>query len=49
MIVALNDFDLTEHIKIKVLHVNTLTSEKEQSKRPKDILDADALKKLYRS
>ncbi len=44
-----NDFDLTEEIKIKVLHVNTLISEKEQSKRPKDTIDADALKKLYRS
>ncbi len=44
-----NKFDLTEDITIKVLHVNTLISEKEQSKRPKDTIDADALKKLYRS
>jgi hypothetical protein len=44
-----NEFDLTEEVKIKVLHVNTLISEKEQSKRPKDTLDAEALKKLYRS
>ncbi|MES2512685.1 MAG: nucleotidyl transferase AbiEii/AbiGii toxin family protein [Bacteroidota bacterium] len=44
-----NEFNFTEEIKIKVLHINTLISEKEQSKRPKDIIDAEALKKLYRS
>ena len=44
-----NEFALTESIKIKILHINTLISEKEQSKRPKDTVDAEALKKLYRS
>lgn len=44
-----NEFNLVDSIKIKVLHINTLISEKEQSKRPKDTIDADALKKLYRS
>lgn len=41
-------FNLTEEVEIKILHINTLISEKEQSKRPKDNIDADALKKLYR-
>lgn len=44
-----NEFDLAENVKIKVVHINTLISEKEQSKRPKDTIDAEALKKLYRS
>jgi hypothetical protein len=44
-----NTFNLTEETEIKIIHINTLISEKEQSKRPKDILDADTLKKLYRS
>lgn len=44
-----NVFDLSEDVKIKVLHINTLISEKEQSKRLKDTIDAEALKKLYRS
>lgn len=44
-----NVFDLTEEVKIKVIHINTLISEKEQSKRLKDTIDAEALKKLYRS
>ena len=43
-----NIFNLTNEVEIKVLHINTLISEKEQSKRPKDNIDADALKKLYR-
>ena len=42
-------FDLTNDINIKVIHINTIVKEKEQSKRPKDTIDADALKKLYRS
>ncbi len=44
-----NTFNLTEEVEIKILHINTLISEKEQSKRLKDNVDADALKKLYRS
>ena len=44
-----NAFNLTEEVEIKILHINTLISEKEQSKRMKDNVDADALKKLYRS
>ena len=44
-----NTFNLTDDVEIKILHINTLISEKEQSKRLKDNLDADALKKLYRS
>ncbi len=44
-----NAFNLTEEVEIKILHINTLISEKEQSKRLKDNVDADALKKLYRS
>lgn len=44
-----NVFNLTEEVEIKVLHINTLISEKEQSKRLKDTVDAEALKKLYRS
>lgn len=39
---------LQDGTKIKVLHINTLISEKEQSKRPKDNLDAEELKKIYR-
>jgi len=44
-----NTFDLTNEVQIKVIHINTLISEKDQSKRPKDTIDAEALKKLYRS
>ena len=44
-----NAFNLTKEVEIKILHINTLISEKEQSKRLKDNVDADALKKLYRS
>jgi hypothetical protein len=44
-----NTFNLADGVDIKILHVNTLISEKEQSKRPKDTIDANALKKLYRS
>ena len=46
---AANIFSLTDEVNIKILHLNTLIREKEQSKRPKDNLDADTLKKLYRS
>jgi len=44
-----NDFELAETVTIKVLHLNTLIKEKEQSQRPKDIIDADVLKKLYKN
>ncbi len=44
-----NTFNLTEEVQLKILHINTLISEKEQSKRPKDTIDAEQLKKLYRS
>ncbi len=44
-----NTFDLAEGVELKILHINTLISEKEQSKRQKDSIDAAALKKLYRS
>ena len=44
-----NIFNLADDVEIKILHINTLISEKEQSKRLKDNIDADALKKLYRS
>lgn len=43
-----NTFNLADDVEIKILHINTLISEKEQSKRPKDNIDADVLKKLYR-
>lgn len=39
---------LKDGTNVKVLHINTLISEKEQSKRPKDNLDAEELKKFYR-
>ena len=39
---------LAENIEINVLHLNHLIKEKENSKRPKDNLDAETLKKLYR-
>ena len=39
---------LQDGTNVKVLHINTLISEKEQSKRPKDNLDAEELKKFYR-
>ena len=44
-----NEFELAETVTIKVLHINTLIKEKEQSNRPKDKIDADVLKKLYRN
>ncbi len=40
-------FNIFENITIKVLHINTLISEKEKSNRPKDNLDAQELKKLH--
>lgn len=43
-----NNFKLATDVEIKVVHINTLISEKEQSKRPKDIIDAEQLKKFYR-
>lgn len=43
-----NTFNLSEEVEIKIIHINALISEKEQSKRPKDNLDAENLKKLYR-
>jgi hypothetical protein len=46
---ASKNFNITEDITIKVLQLNTLIEEKEKSNRPKDNLDADTLKKLYRS
>lgn len=42
-------FNITENITIPVLHINTLINEKEQSQRPKDKLDAEQLKKIYRN
>lgn len=41
-------FNITETLAIPVLHINTLIKEKEQSHRPKDKLDAEELKKLYK-
>ena len=41
-------YNLAEHVVVKILHLNTLIEEKEKSTRPKDNLDADTLKKLYR-
>jgi hypothetical protein len=41
-------FELTKELTIKILNLNTLIEEKEKSSRPKDKLDADTLKKLYR-
>jgi hypothetical protein len=43
-----NTFHLAEEVLIKILHLNTLIEEKEKSKRAKDNLDAETLKKLYR-
>lgn len=43
------DVMLDQTVGLKVLHLNTLISEKEKSARPKDQLDAEELKKLYRS
>ena len=42
-------FELAPNVKVKIIHLNTLIEEKEKSNRPKDKLDADTLKKLYRS
>ena len=41
------EFNLTEDTSVKVLHINTLITEKEKSNRPKDNLDAIELKKIY--
>jgi hypothetical protein len=43
-----DDFDLAKNVKVKILHLNTLIEDKEKSSWPKDNLDADSLKKLYR-
>ncbi len=40
------EFELTETVFVKIIHISTLISEKEQSKRPKDTLDAEELKRL---
>ena len=45
---AAHNFDLTEDLTVKILHINALIEEKEKSNRAKDNLDADTLKKLYR-
>jgi hypothetical protein len=42
-----HSFNLTEDVEVKILHINHLIEEKERSARPKDNLDAAALKKLY--
>lgn len=42
------DAPLSNTVQVKILHLNSLIREKEQSKRPKDNLDADELKKFYR-
>lgn len=43
-----NQFRITENLTIPVLQINTLIKEKEQSSRPKDKIDAEELKKIYR-
>jgi hypothetical protein len=40
--------NLNEFNQLKVLHLNHLITEKENSERPKDKIDAEQLKKLYR-
>ena len=40
------EFKLTENVSIKVLHLNTLIEEKENSNREKDKLDAKELKRI---
>jgi len=40
--------NLDEFNQLKVLHINHLITEKEKSERPKDKIDAEQLKKLYR-
>jgi hypothetical protein len=41
-----NPYQLSDFINIAVIHINHLIYEKEKSKRPKDILDAEVLKKI---
>jgi hypothetical protein len=41
-------FNLGEEVDVRILHINTLIEEKQRSSRPKDNLDAETLKKLYR-
>ncbi len=43
-----NNFNLTDAVQIKIIHINTLIREKEQSARPKDLIDAATIKKLYK-
>ncbi len=45
---ASKDFRISEDVSLKVLQLNTLIEEKEKSNRPKDNIDAETLKKLYR-
>ncbi len=42
------EFNITNDVTVRVLHINTLIKEKEQSLRPKDKIDAEQLKKLYK-
>lgn len=38
--------EIFDNLKVRVIHINQLISEKESSLRPKDKLDADELKKI---
>lgn len=42
------NFEIENDISVPILHLNHLIKEKENSKRPKDVLDVQELKQLYK-